>query len=1275
MSGVELFKAVKRQDINGVNAALNNGANIDFVINKERPLDYAINNHKDNIIASVLIENGANVNAYNDDSIAPLTAAILKGDYDLAKKLIEYGANMDRGETALNTEYKTEMPSKFGYHTSPLFLVIWNRNYEFAKYMISKGANVDVAGYPSTRALQLVLFGGNFDFAAILIKNGDNVNEVYDNEQTLLQNAVLNNNINLVKFLVKNGANINLGTFNQHEGTGYNVPLMIAIKEQRYDIVEFLINSGAKMDVDPYSDMPLITYSILNSTDDITKVIIDRSSCLNGHKGNQWMTPLVAALDAMNDNVAEYLLKKGANPNTQSDYQNEMVYPLTIALEHENLHMVRQLLRNGADIGMIGDNQTLYRDAQMYDDPEIAPFIKPKLDPQMLYKYIKDDMVNLFALTVEKLSIDVKTYSKGELTMLKQAVINGSEKITLYLTNKRRGVDVNMKDGDGQTSLHLAVINRKPEILRILVKIKTAMIDSRDNSDRTALHYAVFENDIESTKILIDHHANTMIKDNNGQTPQDLSRGIIRFILTGSNPENILRYTCFGIEIECCRPDKFNIDLPRHATYPKLEDDANAHSPFYVTYLEDKSMTDIWKIMQDGSIQCIDNYIDNPGEFVSPKLYLGNRTKEFMDTTLESIKNLKPNESYMKILKNDLDSDNYYEGLVHVLIQYIFLLSLGAHNIHDVNDSCGLHVHLSNQIFDVDVNRGKAGIDLFLKVWYAFEPIICLFVDPQRLLNQYCNTLRKLGSYERVNLQDKYQAVNIRYATDKTPTHIEIRLHHATTDKEEIYNWICLLVLLFSKCLYYSNNRTEYDSKIKDQVDFYARGGERPMDTFMGSFDFFFNEFIQYDRLKQYYFNSVLGRTREQNNLYRDWLNSVIDFRETADVSNIVPKQYTATRESKVNMHPVSLFKYIGRHTYDNLEYNALQMINKDDRIKLDQYADQIKSFLRLCFPNIHEPIELYNDADVAGDNNVNAVWIIAKKVNKIKAVLKTSYTTFGNHDGIWIERVCRDRSDDETKGVGKKLMLYALEQIYIIYPETIPIYLYAGHPHEVTVPFYEALGFKETGNLSSQQKNPEMTRNNDTINDIKNLNNELFRRSIFGGGTKARMNRPDRIQYDPKIGFYKVTPFGNCPITGDIINRFADKIKLELKQTDLTPLFKFLTEYGYIHPGYLKESSCREYERTSEDFKKANLSNLFTVLTKIAYELDKPVVQKEKKEIIQVEKMPTGSKVGKPVVQIESLPTGSKVGKEMVSPTLRLPKGKPLTQELAQVAGRKSQK
>jgi hypothetical protein len=693
-------------------------------------------------------------------------------------------------------------------------------------------------------------------------------------------------------------------------------------------------------------------------------------------------------------------------------------------------------------------------------------------------------------------------------------------------------------------------------------------------------------------------------------------------------------------------------------------------------------MTDTWKIMQDGSIQCTTDGIDTPGEFVSPKLYMGNRTKEFMDTTIESINNLKPNESYMKILKNDLNSDNYYEGLIHVLIQYIFLLDLGHNNIHEVNDSCGLHVHLSNQVFDVDINRGNDGIDMFLKVWYAFEPVICLFVDPQRLSNHYCATLRDLRSYNRLDLSNKYQAVNIKYASGKTPTHIEIRLHHATTDKEEIYNWICLMVLFFSKCLYYSINRTEYNETIKPMIEYYITGRNIKTNTFYHSFDVFFDQIIECDRLKQYYFNSIKGRTTEQKKLYNNWLNSVIDFEETADMSNIAPINYTPYRGSNnINMHPVSLFKYIGRHTDDNLEYDTLQMRNKDDRIKLDQYADQIILILKSCFPTISEPIKLYNNNDIYNVDNVNTVWIIARKINNIKAVLKVSYTTIENGDGIWIQRVCRDRSDDETKGVGRKLMLYALEQIYIIYPKDFQIRLYAGQPHDKTVPFYRALGFKETGVLSSIHKNPEMIRDNNSIDDIENLKFTIVQRSIMEGGTKAHMNRPDRIQYDPKIGFYKVTPFGNCPITGDIINRFADKIRSELKQTNLTSLFKFLTNYGYIHPGYLKDSICQEYERTSNDFKKANLENLLIVLTNIASELDKPVIQKRN--------MPIGSKVGKeslsiaqgktltseldkPLIQIEKMPIGSKVGQESLSIAPKLPTGKTLTQELAQEAGKK---
>ena len=46
---------------------------------------------------------------------------------------------------------------------------------------------------------------------------------------------------------------------------------------------------------------------------------------------------------------------------------------------------------------------------------------------------------------------------------------------------------------------------------------------------------------------------------------------------------------------------------------------------------------------------------------------------------------------------DNINDDNYYEGLVHILLQYLFYFSLGDNNIHTVNDSCGLHIHISNK--------------------------------------------------------------------------------------------------------------------------------------------------------------------------------------------------------------------------------------------------------------------------------------------------------------------------------------------------------------------------------------------------------------------------------------------------------------------------------------------------------------------------------------------------------------------------------------------------
>lgn len=96
-----------------------------------------------------------------------------------------------------------------------------------------------------------------------------------------------------------------------------------------------------------------------------------------------------------------------------------------------------------------------------------------------------------------------------------------------------------------------------------------------------------------------------------------------------------------------------------------------------------------------------------------------------------------------------------------------------------VNESCGLHVHLDAR------NRDKE--ELYARLLRAL-PFMQRLVKPERLSNDYC----KLNSGHNIDFYDRYMAINPRsYERHKT---IEVRLHHATLNANDMLTWVDFLI-------------------------------------------------------------------------------------------------------------------------------------------------------------------------------------------------------------------------------------------------------------------------------------------------------------------------------------------------------------------------------------------------------------------------------------------------------------------------------------------------
>ena len=72
--------------------------------------------------------------------------------------------------------------------------------------------------------------------------------------------------------------------------------------------------------------------------------------------------------------------------------------------------------------------------------------------------------------------------------------------------------DVNAKDEDGRTPLHLAVVSANRDVYQLLVD-KGANVNAKDRDGRTPLHLAVESADADVIKFLLDKGADINAKD------------------------------------------------------------------------------------------------------------------------------------------------------------------------------------------------------------------------------------------------------------------------------------------------------------------------------------------------------------------------------------------------------------------------------------------------------------------------------------------------------------------------------------------------------------------------------------------------------------------------------------------------------------------------------------------------------------------------------------------------------------------------------------------
>jgi len=288
----------------------------------------------------------------------PLVTAASQGHADQVRNLLSRGSDIEASDAKGAT---------------PLFVAVCNNRTDIAKQLVDAGANVN-AGVrkpyecnkkhlaPGVTPLMAALANGNEDIALLLLKHGAEVTAVDENRAGPLVYAALSGTPKTIRAIIRHKANINARV---KKGFEYEkepifegfTPLMCALQLKRIKNAKTLIDLGADVKIKCKNGIDAVLIAAYKGESEMVRLLLakgaDTKSALTRDlmvgkravfKGDN---ALMAAADAGDAESIAALVKAGA-PVNDGDENN--VTPLMVASIKGNLSAVKMLVSLGADV-------------------------------------------------------------------------------------------------------------------------------------------------------------------------------------------------------------------------------------------------------------------------------------------------------------------------------------------------------------------------------------------------------------------------------------------------------------------------------------------------------------------------------------------------------------------------------------------------------------------------------------------------------------------------------------------------------------------------------------------------------------------------------------------------------------------------------------------------------------------------------------------------------------------------------------------------------------
>ncbi|CAJ0594224.1 unnamed protein product [Cylicocyclus nassatus] len=451
-------------------------------------------------LANTLIVNGADLVKSDVDGRSPLSVALFeRNDLDLAATIVGHGAT-----SVVNHRIDKE---------SLLHIAVNRDNFDIAKFLLENGANVDVEDKNGASPLEVAVRQNNAGMASLLLEHCASVDISQQRKDSMLHTAV-SKGAQMIKVFAEKAKGI--------DWTASKV-LEYALDEKALDCAKIIIGAGAQIEERNLDDNTLLIQRILLSDDAGARFLIEQGANHLARDSNGRSCFELAATFGLLDTL-RVICGLGVNINERTD--GGLGYTvLERALTEGHYDCAKMLVSLGCDVESVtADNSYIQSVLHHFIDAcdeKAAIFLvqngcngnatRVSRDPgegreePALHRAVSSGMNKLVAALVTSKVNLVPQDAQGR-TACHVAV---QEKNAEALAELLRAADVSflsIRDKIGQTPFSLAVVMKEYSLAAAIVRRQPHVALQTNGSGENLLHTMVKTNDLEGVLFLLSTH-------------------------------------------------------------------------------------------------------------------------------------------------------------------------------------------------------------------------------------------------------------------------------------------------------------------------------------------------------------------------------------------------------------------------------------------------------------------------------------------------------------------------------------------------------------------------------------------------------------------------------------------------------------------------------------------------------------------------------------------------------------------------------------------------